>query len=151
MSNTIINTTTEIQYRLLLLLAALPEKEYSQRWLSCLDFIITYSKEFGLTEWNLHGNNRMMYTEYAARIWDVNNGIRMMAMHGWASVKASEGGFTYRITPNGRKFTSEFQTKYSQMYSKLAVLAMQTYEKYSEQQLDDLIRAKALSLPEVNT
>ena len=148
MSKAILNTAAEARYRLLLLLSVLPKADYSHMWLSCLDFITIYGPAFGVSDVNLHGNNRMKFTEYATRGIEVNQGIRTLAMSGWVTVTAGKTCFTYRITESGQAFADDLQSSYAKIYRLQASLAFSKYGKQSAAELDALIRNKALNVQE---
>ena len=148
MNKVVLNTASEARYRLLLLLSVLPKVEYSYSWLSCMDFITIYGAAFDISSVNLHGNNRMKFTEYATRGIEVNQGIRTLAMSGWVVATADKTGFMYRITESGQAFADALETSYAKIYRLQASLAYAKYGKQNAADLDALIRRKALSAQE---
>lgn len=145
MAESILNSGMEMQYRLLLLLSALPTDDYTQRWLSGMDFIVEYGSTFDLTEENLHGDNRMKFTEYATKIVNVTKGLRSLTFHGWIKVTPGKDGFTYRITASGTDIAEAFSTRYAEAYRQTAQLAFDRFGNMDEASLDEMIRGKALT------
>lgn len=145
MAESILNSGMEMQYRLLLLLSALPTDDYSQRWLSGMDFIIEYGRTFDLTEENLHGDNWMKFTEYATKIVNVTEGLHALAYHGWVKVTPGKKGFTYRITTSGTEMAEAFSTSYAEAYRETAQMAFDRFGDLNDAALDEMIREKALT------
>ena len=145
MAESILNSGMEMQYRLLLLLSVLPTDDYSQRWLSGMDFIVEYGHTFGLTKQNLHGDNWMKFTEYATKIVNVTGGLRALTCRGWIRVTAGKRGFTYRITASGSEIAEAFSTSYSIDYRDTARMAFDRYGDMDDATLDEMIREKALT------
>ena len=134
-----------MQYRLLLLLSALPTDDYSRRWLSGMDFIVEYGHTFGLAEENLHGDNWMKFTEYATKIVNVTEGLHALTFRGWVKVTPRKNGFTYRITASGAEIAEAFSTSYAIEYRDIAQMAFDRYGDMNETALDEMIRGKALT------
>ena len=67
MSKKVFNTTFEISMRLLLMLSLVDKRGLTLDNLATADFIANYSKEFGLTDSNLHGDNEFSFSEYSTR------------------------------------------------------------------------------------
>ena len=145
MNESVLNSGMEMQYRLLLLLSALPADDYSQSWLSGMDFIIEYGQTFGLTNENLHGDSWMKFTEYATKTVNVTEGLRALTFRGWVKVTPGKNGFTYRITDSGTKTAEAFSTSYAITYRETAHIAFNRYGKMDEAALDEMIRGKALT------
>lgn len=145
MSESVLNSGMEMQYRLLLLLSTLPTDDYSQRWLSGMDFIVEYGRTFELTEENLHGDSWMRFTEYATKIASVIDGLRTLTFRGWVKATPGRHGFTYRITDLGNEVADAFSTSYAIAYKEIAQSAFYTYGDMDEAALDEMIREKALT------
>ena len=145
MIDSILNSGTEMQYRLLLLLSAIPTDDYSQRWLSSMDFIIEYGRTFGIAAENLHGDSWMKFTEYATKIANVAEGLRNLTFRGWIKVTPGKSGFTYRITTSGNDVAEAFSTSYAIAYLETARNAFRRYGEMNEYALDEMIRGKALT------
>ena len=145
MNKSILNSGMEMQYRLLLLLSALPTDDYSQLWLSGMDFIVEYGHTFGLTEENLHGDSWMKFTEYATKIVNVTEGLHALTFRGWVKVIPGKNGFTYRITASGTEVAEAFATSYALEYRDIAQIAFDQYGDMNEKALDKMIRRKALT------
>ena len=64
--NSIFNSPFELSLRILILMKT-RNSRVTVEWLSCLDFVTTYGKDFGVSEFNLHGDNEYRFSEYAAK------------------------------------------------------------------------------------
>ena len=53
--NSIFNSPFELSLRILILMKT-RNSRVTVDWLSCLDFVTTYGKDFGVSEFNLHGD-----------------------------------------------------------------------------------------------
>ena len=148
MSESVLNSGTESQYRLLLLLSLLPEGVYSSSWLSALDFIVIYGSAFDVSGSNLHGDSWMKFTEYATRNLIVDDGLRNLAFRHWALVSAGDEGFRYRISDEGRTAADQLKTRYAVEYRRAAANAVELYGDLSEMELDDVIHRASLNNPE---
>ena len=67
MNDKVFNTEFEISMRLLLLLTLSKKRKLTFDNLVTADFISNYSKEFGLSHNNLHGENEFSFSEFSAR------------------------------------------------------------------------------------
>lgn len=75
MTNNMFNSKTEIALRILLTLYT-SEENLSVDDLVIYDFMTIYAKDFGLTSYNLHGDNNSKESEFAARRQQVKEAIR---------------------------------------------------------------------------
>ena len=66
MNNKVFNTVFEISMRLLLILSLSKKKKLTLDNLVTVDFISNYSKEFGLSGSNLHGDNEFSFSVITA-------------------------------------------------------------------------------------
>ena len=64
--NNIFNSPFELSLRIMILMRV-RKSRVTVDWLSCLDFVTTYGKDFGISEFNLHGDNEYRFSEYAAK------------------------------------------------------------------------------------
>ena len=65
--NSVYNSVHEIKIRILLLLECSTKEYVSADTIAGLDFITVYGKEFGVSNYNLHGDNRYKYSELPSR------------------------------------------------------------------------------------
>lgn len=145
MSNSVLNTYTETQYRILLLLSILPENAYTQQWLSAIDYITIYPETFGLNAQNLHGNSWMRFTEYATRFWNLRDALHSMSLHGWVIVKPTSNGYIWKLSNAGKNLATKFSTSYADPYKRNAALCYQVFGDRTGEELDAMIRRLALT------
>ena len=143
MSNKVFNTEFEISMRLLLILALSEKKKLTFDSLVIADFISNYSKEFGLSHSNLHGENEFSFSEFSTRRKLVQDSIKQLVLENMAKVSYSNDGFLYSITERGfslsNSLTSDYATEYK-LYAKKAIIYMGTK---GEKELLNLINLKA--------
>ena len=144
MHDTLLNTPKEATYRLLLALSIWPEKDYSVRWISAVDFISEYGAVFGISDTNLHGDNGMKFTEYVVRLETVEQALRAMVLHGWATVALCDFGYAYRISSDGKQLAQLFQTSYACLYRQATTDAYKKFGHMNEQELDATINRRSV-------
>ena len=144
MNDMILNTPKEATYRLLLALSTWPEKEFTSRWISAMDFVAEYGAVFGISAINLHGNNGMKFTEYVVRLDTVDLALRNMVLNGWATVSVGNLGYSYRIAYDGKQLAKSFQTSYARLYCEAADAAYKKYGELTEQELDTMINRRSV-------
>lgn len=76
--NSVYNSVSEVKIRILLLLEHSTQEFLSSDLIAALDFITVYGKEFGVSEKNLHGDNRFKYSELPSRRQVVAQSIRTL-------------------------------------------------------------------------
>ena len=139
------NTLVETKFRLLVLLSVLPDGDYTQQWISAMDFISIYSATFNVGDHNLHGDRWMRFTEYATKFWNLHDALHELVLNGWASAKPTKNGYTYRITDIGRAIAGEFTTSYVAPFRKSVSNCYEHYGYLSGSDLDAMIRKAALT------
>ena len=127
MNNSVFNTTFEFSMRALLLLSLVKNKGLTLDSLITADFIANYSKEFGLSNNNLHGDNEFSFSELSARRVSVQNAIKELVLENMIQVSHSKYGFQYSISNRGQAFcddlTSDYASEY-RVYAKKAIIYM---------------------------
>ncbi len=78
--NNIFNTSFEVSLRILIILNTVQTRLSIDR-ITALDFIAIYGKDFGVSEYNLHGDNDYRFSEY-----------RLYAELGYDNHQCSGGG-----------------------------------------------------------
>ena len=148
MSDSVLNTSLETKFRLLLLLASIPDGQHSQQWISAMDFLTIYGDSFDYGGTNLHGNSWMRFTEYALRVWNIRDALHEMVMHGWLSAIPTKEGYVYHISQQGKSLASDFATTYAAPYRKSAAACYTVYGQYSGEELDAMIRDAGMKMTE---
>lgn len=110
------------------------------------DFITIYSKEFGLSNSNLHGDNEFSFSEYATRRALVNESIKVLVVDNLVDVSLKQDGFHYSISERGTQFCNTLTSDYAREYKEHALKANELMKFKSERQLLNLISNKAIKL-----
>ena len=143
MNNKVFNTTFEISMRLLLVLSLTKKRGLTLDNLATADFITNYSKEFGLSDNNLHGDNEFSFSEFSTRRSLAQDAIKQLVLEGMIEVSYSTDGFRYSISERGQAFsntlTSDYTTEY-RLYAKKAIIYM---DSKNEKELLNLISREA--------
>ena len=111
------NTTAEVSMRVLLVLDAVTAP-ISKTQLVLLDFAATYSKDFGVTNNNLHGDGQYNMCELAARNEKIGDTIVFLLRNGFVSIVNTENGIGYCITDKGSQICRNTTMEYSKEYIK---------------------------------
>ncbi|WP_312753482.1 MULTISPECIES: ABC-three component system middle component 2 [Bacillales] len=127
MYNKIFNTEFEMSLRLLLVLSLSKNKNRTLDDLVTADFISNYSKEIGLSDSNLHGDNEFSFSEFSARRLLAQGAIKNLVLENMIKVSYSKDGFQYFISNRGQtlcsSLTSDYATEY-RIYAKKALTYM---------------------------
>ena len=143
MNNLIFNTTFEISIRVLLLLSLVKNKGLTLDGIITADFIANYSKEFGLSNNNLHGDNEFSFSELSARRVSVQNAIKDLVLENMIKVSYSKYGFQYSITDRGQTFCNNLTSDYASEYKDYAKKAVTYMDSMDDIEILNLINQKA--------
>lgn len=142
----IINSVFEISMRLLLMLSIDKNQTRTMDSLVLADFITNYSKEFGIAESNLHGNNEFSFTEIASRRAIAREAIKSLVLDGLVAARSSKDGFQYEISAIGIAFCKSLTSDYAQEYLSYARNANEYMSEKTEAELLAIISKKAAAL-----
>lgn len=109
------NTTAEVSMRVLLVLDTV-SVPISKTQLVLLDFAATYSKDFGFTDKNLHGDGKYNMCELAVRNERIGDAIPFLLKNGFISVINMDNGIGYCITSRGAQVCKATTMEYAQEY-----------------------------------
>ena len=96
------NSISEIKLRILLLLEVSTQEYLSSDMIAALDFITVYGKEFGVSDKNLHGDNRYKFSELPSRREIVSKAIKSLVIDGMLDISL-KNGFEYQINNKNEK------------------------------------------------
>ncbi len=142
MNNQLFNSTFEMELRLLLLLSS-NRKPTSIDWLINMDFIICYADKFQLPYVSLHGNNPRMYGELSNRRMLAQDAIKELVVKGLADAEI-DNGYSYKITPEGRKYIKLLKSEYATQYKEIAKDAIKLFKECSDSDLGHVIQDNAI-------
>lgn len=134
------NSNTEISLRVLLtLLCNESNANLTTDRIAILDFVTIYTKEFGLSEDSLHGDNDFSFTEYATRRKQINENVKQLVLKRMVKIYTTDNGFTYSITDSGKKIAESLNSEYAHQYLDYAELARNYVHNKSEADISRLI------------
>ena len=143
MNNKVFNTTFEVSMRLLLALSITGSNGRTIDNLVTADFITNYSKEFGLSKSNLHGNNEFSFAEFSTRRALAKDALKSLVLQDMIHVSQKENGFLYSITERGQIFCNLLTSDYANEYRKFAIKANEYMQTKTEKELLSLISREA--------
>lgn len=143
MSKKVFNTTFEISMRLLLMLSLVNKRGLTLDSLATADFIANYSKEFGLADSNLHGDNEFSFSEFSIRRSLAQDAIKQLVLEGMIKVSYSRTGFSYSISERGQAFCNTLTSDYAKEYRLYAKEAIAYMNLKKEKELLNLISREA--------
>lgn len=143
MNDKVFNTEFEISMRLLLVLSQSKNKKFTFDNLVTADFISNYSKEFGLSHNNLHGENEFSFSEFSARRALAQKAIKQLVLENMVKVSYSNTGFIYSITERGKSLSNSLASDYANEYRLYAQKAVAYMDSKSEKELLNLINREA--------
>lgn len=140
MKNKPFNSNTEISLRILLtLLCDETNTNLTTDRIAILDFVTIYSREFGISENSLHGDNDVSFTEYATRRKQISKNIKQLVLKRMIKISTRADGFTYSITDAGKKIAKSLNSEYAQQYLDYAKLAREYVQNESDADITRLI------------
>lgn len=111
--------------------------------LATADFIANYSKEFGLADSNLHGDNEFSFSEFSIRRSLAQDAIKQLVLEGMIKVSYSRTGFSYSISERGQAFCNTLTSDYAKEYRLYAKEAIAYMNLKKEKELLNLISREA--------
>lgn len=141
----IFNTPFEISLRILLIINTVKSKLSTER-IAALDFIATYGKDFGVSEYNLHGDNSFRFSEYTIKREIICKSIKELVLKGYIVPHYGKNGFSYSISKNGVSFCENLNDDYAEKFTTNVNKAKIVYQKYSDRKLVNCINEYAIAM-----
>lgn len=128
------NSLFENSVRLMLLLYEydLPQ---SMDMLYVVDFMTLYSQTFGLSDYNLNGDNDFKFSEFASQRQLVSEALRELVLNGISEVVNYHDSISYVITPEGEEYCESLESLYAMEYRKNARRVIKAIGDKSERML----------------
>lgn len=130
-----LNTSFETALRILLLLSSNENSRMSIDKIVICDFMTLYGKNFGLADYNLHGDNSLFLGEYTLKRKRVSEAIDILTQYGYISAEYDVFGIMYSITESGLIATRSLSNSYALAYSSLAQNTLAHCHEKSEAEL----------------
>ena len=143
MEERLYNSKYEIQPRIMLLTVGASGRFFSEEQLLIYDFMAVYAQEFVIGGQNLHGDNGFKYSEFSVRKQAIEEGVKALVRNGLLKVELQDG-FRYAATEEGVRCFSGMESRYAHEYIEQLGKVLEAYSNCSEQQLQKLIRSKAV-------
>lgn len=143
--NSIFNTSFEISLRIMIILNTV-ETRLSIERITALDFITIYGKDFGVSEYNLHGDNDYKFSEYTSKREIVSQAIKELVLRGYIMPHCNKSGFNYSISKEGVAFCESLNDKYAENFTEIAKKANVLFLDYSDRKLIHCINEYAISM-----
>lgn len=142
--NNIFNSIFEISIRVLIVLNTTHTKMSLDR-ISCFDFLAVYGKDFGISDYNLHGNNNYRFSEYTAKRILVNQAIKDLVLKGYVTPFCYKKGFYYNISNAGEKYCNSLCDEYAEQYQINIQKANSLFLNYNDRKLLNYINEYAIN------
>lgn len=115
MTNKLYNSAFENSLRILLLL---DEFGCSQNleMIYATDFMVTYGATFGVSEFDLNGENQYKFSEFASRREIVRLALKQLVLDGLVYPLNTGAGIQYAITKLGHDFSLTLDSEYAKEY-----------------------------------
>lgn len=143
MTESVFNSTFEIELRILLLLSAARKRAYAIERIVALDFITCYAGNFQMPYLNPQGDNQFMFAELASRRERIRDAIKSLVTQGLIEVSIDQG-YTFSISDAGNGFVRKLKSEYAVQYKKIAADAIKQFKSYSDLELDRMINDSAV-------
>ena len=106
--------------RILLTLLVSNGKSRTVDMIAAADFLTIYSRDFGIADYNLHGENSFNFSELASRRKLMTEAIKRLVVDGLITVVRGKQGFQYKLNARGKQVCDGFTTDYAAEYISLA-------------------------------
>jgi hypothetical protein len=143
MTESVFNSTFEMELRVLLLMSAAKKKAYTIERIVSLDFIVCYAGYFQLPYLNPQGDNQYMFSELASRRERLQEAVKGLVVQGLLNVEM-DNGYAFSITDAGSKYIRKLKSEYALQYKAIAADAIKRFKDYSDLQLDHMINDSAV-------
>lgn len=143
--NTLLGSAFEACLRILVLLEAAQDHTLMEDTIAPLDFITVYSKDFDMTDSNLHGNNKYRFGEYAHRREVVQSALKRLVLDGLIDVSQTTEGYEYTLSRNGIEFLSNLHSDYADDYYDTATQVMVKTKGKSGGELTNIINRRTIA------
>ena len=133
------NSTFEVSLRLMLLLSIIGDVPMTVDRIAAYDVMTIYSRDVGLSDEVLHGDNEFGLSEFASRRNKAQKALRELVLNGSVKAVISDKGFSYQITPAGKGVTDNMVTQYATDYKRLAKITAARYRSMSDEDIMTVI------------
>ena len=143
--NNIFNTSFEVSLRILIILNTVQTRLSIDR-ITALDFISIYGKDFGSSEYNLHGDNDYRFSEYTSKRKIVSQALKELILRGYIIPHCNKSGFNYSISRSGTMFCRSLNDKYAEDFTDIVKKTDSLFFEYSDRELIYIINEYAINM-----
>lgn len=141
----IFNTPFEVSLRILIILNTVKSRVSAER-ITAFDFISTYGKDFGVSEYNLHGDNSFRFSEYTLKRKIISESLKELVLKGYVNAYCNKNGFNYSISKSGTDFCNALNDNYAEEFATIVNKSNKVYQKYSDRKLAHCINEYAVAI-----
>lgn len=134
MMKKVFNTAFENSLRIIILLDIFNMPQSLEK-LYMVDFIVQYSKKFGIAEKELNGENLLCFSEFFSKRQLIKDAVRMLVMKGMVYPLRIDKGIGYIITTVGEDYCNTLESKYAREYRHIAEIVIEKLENVDERAL----------------
>lgn len=100
--------------------------------IAAYDVMTIYSRDFGLSDEVLHGDNEFGLSEFASRRSKTQAALKKLVLSGSVKAITTDKGFCYQITPVGKSVAENMVTQYATNYKRLARVTVERYHSMTD-------------------
>lgn len=141
----LIGSDFEICLRILVLLEAALENKLMENTIAPLDFITINSRDFNLSDYNLHGSNKYRFGEYTHRRELVQYALKRLVQDGFICVSQTIYGHEYILSKSGRELLSNLHNDFADTYYETATKVMEKSKGKSGEDLTNIIFRRSIA------
>lgn len=132
--SSIFNSNAEISMRLLIILS-MTNKGENIDTLAAIDFISTYSKDFKINDYNLHGDNNYSLSGFSSRRILVQNALTILLKNHYIKIINSKTGIEYAIIDEQKKVCKKLNSTYSRKYKNIVKQVLSKFKYKSSKEI----------------
>ena len=143
--NSLLGSEFETFLRILILFEAAFEKHLNEETIAMLDFMTIYSRDFEITDSNLHGESNYRFAEVTSRRELVKSALKRLVLDGLINISQTKNGFEYTLSQDGLEFASHLDSEYADSYYETAVQVLEKTSGMSQQSLNEQINNRIIA------
>ncbi len=132
--NSIFNSAAEVSMRLLIILSMI-NKGKDIDTLTAIDFISTYSKDFQINDYNLHGDNSYNFSCFASRRLLIQKSLSLLLKKHYIKAIDSKNGIEYIIIEQRKKICDKLNSSYSKKYKEIVKEVLSKFKNKSSKRI----------------
>lgn len=126
----IYNSFAEIAMRILIILS-MNNHGKDIDFLTAIDFMSTYSKDFKINDYNLHGDNNYNLSGFISRRLLIEKSLLLLLKTNYIKAINSKNGINYIISEKQKKVCEKLNSTYSIKYKSIVKQVLSKYKNKS--------------------